>query len=363
MTRSEPYRGGAVPSGTDENGFEVSGDVSDGAAGSSGANADGAGASGAGTSGMLANGAGGPHALARAMAGRGYVADDDLAAALHLAGVLGKPLLLEGEAGVGKTEVARVLAEAGGARLIRLQCYEGLDAQHALYDWDYQRQLLAIQMARSAGPDALKATLYSEPYLIRRPLLEAIAGEGEAVLLIDEIDRADEEFEALLLEILSDFQVSIPELGTFVARRRPRVILTSNGVRELSDALRRRCLYHYLDYPDAERERAIVAARLPGIRPALLAQLVDVVQHLRGAALRKTPGLAETLDWAASLMQLDVRDLRASPLALERSLAALLKTREDRALIKARGIDSLVGDTASEGTPEGTAGPPPSTGR
>jgi len=292
--------------------------------------------------------------LSRDMAARGYVADDDLAAALHLAGALGKPLLLEGEAGVGKTEVAKCLAAVAGARLIRLQCYEGLDAQHALYDWDYQRQLLAIQMARDASPEALKATLYSESYLIRRPLLEAIAGEGEAVLLIDEIDRADEEFEALLLELLSDFQITIPELGTFVARRRPRVILTSNGVRELSDALRRRCLYHYLDYPGAGRERRIVAARLPDIHPTLLGQLVDVVQHLRGAALRKTPGLAETLDWAASLMQLDVRDLRASPLALEQSLSALLKTREDRALVAANGVASLL-DVA----PEVDAGEPP----
>jgi len=284
--------------------------------------------------------------LRAGMAACGYVADDDLAAALHLAGALGKPLLLEGEAGVGKTEVAKCLASVSGARLIRLQCYEGLDAQHALYDWDYQRQLLAIQMAREASPDELKATLYSESYLIRRPLLEAISGEGDTVLLIDEIDRADEEFEALLLELLSDFQVSIPELGTVVARRRPRVILTSNGVRELSDALRRRCLYHYLDYPDAERERAIVAARLPGIDAALLEQLVDVVQHLRGAALRKTPGLAETLDWAASLMQLDVTDLRTSPLALEQSLSALLKTREDRAMLAADGrlVDGLFVD-------------------
>ncbi|MFK8079350.1 MAG: AAA family ATPase [Granulosicoccus sp.] len=263
-----------------------------------------------------------------------YVADDDLVSALHLADALGKPLLIEGEAGVGKTEVAKCLATSADADLIRLQCYEGLDAQHALYDWDYQRQLLAIQMAASADPEAMKRTLYSEDFLIERPLLKAIASERPVVLLIDEIDRADEEFEALLLEVLSDFQVSIPELGTFTARTRPRVLLTSNGVRELSDALRRRCLYHYLDYPDAERERAIVKAKLPDISAHLNQQLVSVVQKLRGASLRKAPGVAETLDWAASLMQLEVNDLAQSADKVHQSLASLIKTREDLALIQ-----------------------------
>lgn len=278
-----------------------------------------------------------------------YVADEDLISALHLAHTLGKPLLIEGEAGVGKTEVAKCLAAACDAQLIRLQCYEGLDAQHALYDWDYQRQLLAIQMAASADPDTLKKTLYSNDFLIERPLLKAIASECPVVLLIDEIDRADEEFEALLLEVLSDFQISIPELGTFTAINRPRVLLTSNGVRELSDALRRRCLYHYLDYPDADREKAIVRAKLPDIDQALNQQLVDVVQALRGASLRKAPGVAETLDWAASLMQLNVRDLSQSVEQVHQSLASLIKTREDLALIKSdeEGFVELFGRKAA----------------
>lgn len=259
----------------------------------------------------------------------GYVADEGLVAAVELAEVLGKPLLLEGEAGVGKTEVAKCLASAVGCPLIRLQCYEGLDAQHALYDWDYQRQLLAIQMAGSADPASLKKTLYSDEFLVKRPLLAAISSPVPAVLLIDEIDRADEEFEALLLEVLSDFQISIPELGTFNSTTTPRVILTSNGVRELSDALRRRCLYHYLDYPDAQRELAIVHARLPDIDQHLATQLVGVVQRLRGAALRKAPGIAETLDWAASLMHMELTDLRANAEAVQKSLSALIKTRED----------------------------------
>lgn len=287
--------------------------------------------------------------LRAAIAHQAYIADDSLVSALHLAQVLGKPLLIEGEAGVGKTEVAKCLATIDDAELIRLQCYEGLDAQHALYDWDYQRQLLAIQMAASADPESLKKTLYSDDFLIERPLLKAIASERPVVLLIDEIDRADEEFEALLLEVLSDFQISIPELGTYTARTRPRVILTSNGVRELSDALRRRCLYHYLDYPDAERERAIVKARLPDIDHHLNQQLVSVVQKLRGASMRKAPGIAETLDWAAALMQLEVNDLANSVDKVHHSLATLIKTREDLALIQAdeTGFATLLDEAVS----------------
>lgn len=263
-----------------------------------------------------------------------YVADEGLVSALRLADALGKPLLLEGEAGVGKTEVAKCLAAVLDTPLIRLQCYEGLDAQHALYDWDYQRQLLAIQMVGKADPEALKKTLYSRDFLVERPLLKAIASEQQVVLLIDEVDRADEEFEALLLEVLSDYQVSIPELGTYMATTRPRVILTSNGVRELSDALRRRCLYHYLDYPDSRREQAIVKAKLPAIDDQLNRQLVNVVQKLRGSAMRKAPGIAETLDWAASLMQLGIHDLEESLEEIEQSLSSLIKTREDLSLIK-----------------------------
>lgn len=272
--------------------------------------------------------------LQQAFAQQAYVPDDDLVSALHLAHVLGKPLLIEGEAGVGKTEIAKCLTGVDDAVLIRLQCYEGLDAQHALYDWDYQRQLLAIQMAATADPQALKKTLYSDEFLIQRPLLQAIASERPVVLLIDEVDRADEQFEALLLEVLSDFQISIPELGTFNAATRPRVLLTSNGVRELSDALRRRCLYHYLDYPDVQRERAIVKAKLPNIDNRLNQQLVNVVQKLRGASLRKAPGIAETLDWAAALMQLQVNDLSQSVDQVHQSLTCLIKTREDLTLLQ-----------------------------
>lgn len=283
-------------------------------------------------------------ALQNDFAQHAYVSDESLMSALHLADVLGKPLLIEGEAGVGKTEVAKCLSSVLDAQLIRLQCYEGLDAQHALYDWDYQRQLLAIQMASSADPEVLKKTLYSEDFLVKRPLLQAIASERPVVLLIDEVDRADEEFEALLLEVLSDFQISIPELGTFTARTRPRVILTSNGIRELSDALRRRCLYHYMDYPDAERERAIVRAHLPAIDTLLTEQLVSIVQTLRESSMRKSPGVAETLDWAASLMQLEVNDLNNSLEEVEHTLSSLIKTREDVALMKndEHGLKSLL---------------------
>jgi len=278
-----------------------------------------------------------PAALRAALATAGYVADDALCTALHLARELGRPLLLEGEAGVGKTEIARTLASVLDTRLIRLQCYEGLDAQHALYDWDYRRQLLAIQLTRDTGTgtDVARASdaLYDERFLVRRPLLEAIASPVPVVLLIDEIDRSDEAFEALLLEVLSDFQVSIPELGTIEATSRPLVILTSNGVRELSDALRRRCLYHYLAYPDEAKERDIVRARLPEVDGELVRDAVRVVQALRERGMRRTPGIAETLDWTASLVRLGVRRLDADPDTVATSLTALVKTREDRALL------------------------------
>ena len=267
----------------------------------------------------------------------GYVAEPALVSSLNLLSMLDKPLLIEGEAGVGKTEVAKSLAKIHHAPLLRLQCYEGLDAQHALYDWDYKRQLLAIQMSgnsQSAGNnDSLKSAVYSDEFLLQRPLLAAIRSPQRAVLLIDEVDRADEEFEALLLEVLSDFQISVPELGTYTAIHKPWVILTSNAVRELSDALRRRCLYHYIDYPSAATELSIVRARLPGISEQLAHQVIEYVQRLRQSQLRKTPGIAETLDWAAAMMGLGVTNLNQNPEAVENTLACLLKTREDREFV------------------------------
>jgi len=262
--------------------------------------------------------------------------------------VLEKPLLIEGEAGVGKTEVAKALASIHNAPLMRLQCYEGLDAQHALYDWDYKRQLLAIQLAGNStseqNTESLKQAVYSDEYLLQRPLLAAIRSPVQSVLLIDEVDRADEEFEALLLEVLSDFQVSIPELGTYKAIKKPLVILTSNAVRELSDALRRRCLYHYVDYPGAATELSIVKARLPEISTQLAHQIVNYVQRLRQAHLRKTPGIAETLDWSAALMGLGVQELSDNPEAIESTLSCLLKTREDKEFVQRRADTSEADD-------------------
>jgi len=264
----------------------------------------------------------------------GYIAEPQLAAALLLMRELGRPLLLEGDAGVGKTEVAKVLAAVLATRLIRLQCYEGLDAHSAMYEWNYQRQLLAIKLLEhdERGIEQKEQDIFSERYLLKRPLLEAISGERPAVLLIDEIDRADEAFEAFLLELLSDFQLSIPELGTVRATSRPLVVITSNGTRELSDALRRRCLYQYIDYPDYEKEFAIVRARAPEVAEALARQIVAFVQAVRGMDLRKRPGIAETLDWTAALLRLEVSviDAEAAERLLE-TLSALIKTRDDRA--------------------------------
>jgi len=269
------------------------------------------------------------------MLAQGYVADPDLVSSIYLMQELHKPLLLEGEAGVGKTEVAKCLSGLLGTELIRLQCYEGLDAQNALYEWDYPRQLLAIQMTGDSDRKSMKSSIYSDEYLLKRPLYRAIASEIPTVLLIDEIDRADEEFEALLLEILSDYQISVPEMGVVKARTIPLVILTSNGVRELSDALRRRCLYHYLDYPDETKELNIVQARVPEIDHHLAVQVVSFVQNLRQEVLRKTPGIAETLDWARSLYKLEVTNLDDSLVQLEMSLTSLLKTREDLGFVLA----------------------------
>jgi MoxR-like ATPase len=287
-------------------------------------------------------------ALQHALAEHGYVAGDELAMALFLALRLERPLLLEGAAGVGKTEVAKVLAALKDAPLIRLQCYEGLDASHAIYEWNYQRQLLAIRAAGergAAGPD-LEARIFSEEYLLERPLLQAIRQERPPVLLIDEIDRADEEFEAYLLEILSDFTISIPELGTIHANARPHVILTANGTRDLSDALRRRCIYAHVDYPDRETELAILAKRHPALEPKLAAQIVGFVQALRAEDLDKVPGVAETLDFAAAISGLGVADLTDDPLILQAALVTLLKTQADRARVPAEVAQRLAGKAA-----------------
>jgi MoxR-like ATPase len=261
----------------------------------------------------------------------GYIADGELVTAVELMELLKRALLLEGEAGVGKTAVAYALAAVHETELIRLQCYEGLDQSAALYEWNYQRQLLAIEAHRGKEAADLEGQIFSEKYLLERPLLAAIRREKPPVLLIDEIDRADEEFEAFLLELLSDFQVSIPELGTISAVSVPHIVLTSNGTRELSDALRRRCLYHYVDYPDVEREARIIIARIPGAGASLSLQIARMVASIRQEDLRKTPGVAETLDWAAALVGLDVKDLHENREIAHRTLMCLLKTREDKA--------------------------------
>jgi len=242
--------------------------------------------------------------------------------------------------------VAKALAAIHGAELIRLQCYEGLDQNAALYEWNYQRQLLAIKAREGDDADAIEEHIFSERYLLERPLLAAIRRLDPPVLLIDEVDRADEEFEAFLLEVLSDFQVSIPELGTITATAIPRVVLTSNGTRELSDALRRRCLYHYVDFPDVEREARIILARLPGIDAALAAQVARMVGAIRKEDLRKVPGVAETLDWAATLAGLQIHDLRAEPEAVHETMIALLKTHEDRLRVTPEVTERLLGKVA-----------------
>jgi len=280
------------------------------------------------------------------LAAVGYIADRDIATALWLMETLQRPLLLEGEAGVGKTEVAKALAAVHEAELIRLQCYEGLDQNAALYEWNYQRQLLAIKTREGQDADAIEEHIFSERYLLERPLLAAIRRDKPPVLLIDEVDRADEEFEAFLLELLSDFQVSIPELGTIKATSIPRVVLTSNGTRELSDALRRRCLYHYIDFPDIDREARIIAIRTPGIDIALALQIARMVAAVRKEDLRKVPGVAETLDWAATLAGLGVHDLRQDPEAVHETMMCLIKTQEDRARMTREVSERLLGKVA-----------------
>ncbi len=291
------------------------------------------------------------NAIAARLAEAGYIADADLATALSVMQLLERPLLLEGEAGVGKTEVAKALASVFATELIRLQCYEGLDQSAALYEWNYQRQLLAIEAHRAqSGPERSAADIedqiFSEKYLLERPLLSAIRRASPPVLLIDEVDRADEEFEAFLLELLSDWQVSIPEFGVVKALSIPHVVLTSNGTRELSDALRRRCLYHYLDFPDVAREARIVMARIPAAGATLAMQIARMVERIRQEELRKAPGIAETLDWAAALVGLEVSDLHANPEIVHETLMCLLKTREDKARMSREVAARLLGKVA-----------------
>jgi MoxR-like ATPase len=285
--------------------------------------------------------------LSAALREHAYLADRGLATVLHLSLALEKPLLLEGEAGVGKTELAKVLAEITGARLIRLQCYEGIDVAHALYAWSYTRQLLYIRTLEAAqaveGKERLHE-LFGREFLERRPLLDAIENSDPQppVLLIDEIDRADDEFEAFLLELLSDFQVTIPEIGTIRAERRPPVILTSNRTRELHDALKRRCLYHWIGHPSLEREIEIVRVRVPGVPERLASQAAAFVQRLRTLDLAKTPGVAETIDWTQALLALGQQELDAG--VVDATLGSVLKYHEDIERVRDAGLRELVGE-------------------
>lgn len=271
-----------------------------------------------------------------------YLPDRGLATAAFIAITLGRPLLLEGEVGVGKTELAKTLASVFSRRLIRLQCYEGIDTNQALYEWDYARQMLQIralsehQLTDEHSVDAL----FGEKFLLERPLLEAVRAGGDSVLLIDEVDRADDEFEAFLLELLSDFQVTIPEVGTIRAKSRPLVVLTSNRTRELHDALKRRCLYHWIDYPNPEREEEIVRTRIPEVSAALAARVVAAIQRLRGLELAKPPGVAETLDWVEALQVIGAADLDETTAA--DTLGSVVKDRDDLDVVE-RKLGSIVG--------------------
>ena len=284
-----------------------------------------------------------PGDIIRGFEQQGYITEPALATVIFLGLQLGKPVLLEGHAGLGKTEVGKVLAAFLGARLIRLQCYEGLDVSSAVYEWNYQKQLLAIKIEEgsSESVEEKERHIFSRDFLLERPLLQAIqAQDASPVLLVDEVDRADEAFEAFLLELLSDFQISIPELGTIRARHVPCVILTSNRSRELSDALKRRCLYHWIEYPSLEKELKIVAARLPGIEERLNRQIVGFVHNVRDLALSKSPGVAETLDWAQALMSLG--DVKLDAALVDRTLGCLAKSAEDSTKIRNAGIEPMI---------------------
>ena len=282
----------------------------------------------------------------------GYLSDDGLATTLWLAQSLRRPLLLEGDAGVGKTALAQALARASGAQLVRLQCFEGLDLSQAAYEWNYGRQLMAIRLHEGGSQQLQESDVFSREYLLERPLLKAISSDKPCVLLIDEIDRADEAFEAFLLEVLSEYQITVPEIGTLQARHVPQVILTSNGTRELSDALRRRCLFHYLDYPQLQREIAIVKAALPEANTQLVEEAVQFVQRLRKEDLNKTPGIAETLDWVAALYHMGQVQLPEDLDVMAASLGCLLKTREDQFQLSTDRMRQLIEGRRSVGVAE-----------
>ncbi len=271
-----------------------------------------------------------------------YITDRSTAVVLYLSLKLGKPVLVEGEAGVGKTEMAKILAEILGTRLIRLQCYEGLDVSTALYEWNYAKQILWIKQAEACAFTTPAKEIFTPEFLISRPLLEAIQSDGTKppVLLIDEIDRSDEEFEAFLLEVLSDFQITIPEIGTIQARQRPYVVLTSNRTRELHDALKRRCLYHWIDYPSVEKEERIVLAKVPGIGEKLLSQVCLFMNRIRQGEYYKKPGVAETLDWAMALMALGKDEL--DPEAIRETLGCIFKYREDLRQVEGSGVEKIL---------------------
>jgi MoxR-like ATPase len=284
--------------------------------------------------------------LADGLRRQGYLPDEALATVVFVACSLGRPVLLEGEAGVGKTELAKALAGAAGTALFRLQCYEGIDVNQALYDWDFRRQMLYIRSLEATGAEVRpgQAELFDRAFLIERPIMQALqhAGPRPAVLLIDEIDRSDEAFEAFLLEVLSDFQVTVPEIGTITVERRPWVVITSNRTRELHDATKRRCLYNWLDSPSLEREVEIVLARVPGVPLALAQQLCRAVQRLRGMELYKAPGISETLDWVLTVLALGERKL--SPELARRSLGAVLKNEQDYKRLAASDLAALLAD-------------------